>query len=147
MDTGNVIILSRVGISPSKKEGEGSIKYEETTTKKPKATFRGFKSVYDAKAENNTRWLNFNFEAYGDVVEKMKKMGLKEKSFINIMGHIDQTTYKDGNDNNRMFEKIIIDHVEYAQMAKTGSAKTDSTKPVVAVAATVTDPSAKPMPG
>lgn len=130
MDTGNMVILSKVGISP-KKEGE-AIRYEKTTTGKPKATFRGFKSVYDSKAENNTRWLNYNFEAYGDVVEKMRKMSLKEKSFINIIGHLDQASYKDESGNSRVYEKIVVDHVEYAQMAKSG--KEDSSKPADATA-------------
>lgn len=147
MDTGNVIILSKVGISPSKKDGEAAIRYEVTTTGKPKASFRGFKSVYDSHAENNTRWLNFNFEAYGDVVEKMKKMGLKEKSFINMIGHIDQSSYKDTAGNSRMFEKIVIDHIEYAQMAKaagSGKTETEKVKPAVAAVAPVAPATSAP---
>ena len=134
MDTGNLVVQNKIGISPSKKEGEAAIRYELTSNGKPKASFRGFKTAYDAKAENKTKWLHFNLEAYGDVVEKMKKMGLKEKSFINVIGHLDQSTYKDEKGMSHMFEKIVIDHIEYAQMAKaagTDKTETVSAKPAV----------------
>lgn len=45
--------------------------------------------VYDKKAERETRWVNFNVNAFDDVAERVKKMNLKEGSHINLMGSFD----------------------------------------------------------
>ena len=45
--------------------------------------------VYDKKAERETRWVNFNVNAFDDVAERIKKMNLKEGSHINLMGSFD----------------------------------------------------------
>ena len=41
---------------------------------------------YDAKAENNTFWENETVKAFGPVCEQIKKMKLKEGSWITIVG-------------------------------------------------------------
>lgn len=46
--------------------------------------FRIGKKVYDTRAENNTRWFNVSVKAFGDVCERIKKMQLKEGSFVHL---------------------------------------------------------------
>ena len=46
--------------------------------------FRIGKKVYDPKAENNARWLNYSVKGFGPIVDRIEKMQLKEGSFINI---------------------------------------------------------------
>ena len=55
--------------------------------------FRIGKKVYDKNAENNQRWINFSVKGFGPVVERIKKMQLKEGSFIHISGRLDEETW------------------------------------------------------
>lgn len=55
--------------------------------------FRIGKKVYDKNAENNQRWINFAVKGFGPVVERIKKMQLKEGSFIHITGRLDEETW------------------------------------------------------
>lgn len=57
--------------------------------------FRIGKKVYDTRAENNTRWVNLSVKAFGPVCERIKKMQLKESSFINILGRLDEDVWED----------------------------------------------------
>lgn len=45
--------------------------------------------VYDKKADRETRWVNFNVNAFDDLAERVRKMNLKEGSHINVMGSFD----------------------------------------------------------
>ena len=40
---------------------------------------------YDSRAENNHRWVNLKVKAFGDLCERIKKMSLKEGSFISLL--------------------------------------------------------------
>ena len=55
--------------------------------------FRIGKKVYDKNAENSQRWINFSVKGFGPVVERVKKMQLKEGSFIHISGRLDEETW------------------------------------------------------
>ena len=57
--------------------------------------FRIGKKVYDPKAENNTRWLNYSVKGFGPIVDRIEKMQLKEGSFINIEARLDEDTWED----------------------------------------------------
>lgn len=52
-------------------------------------SFKVGTKVYDKKAENQTRWLNFNVNAFDDVAGRVRKMNLKEGSHINLAGDFD----------------------------------------------------------
>lgn len=52
-------------------------------------SFKVGKKVYDKKAENQARWLNFNVNAFDDVSARIRKMNLREGSHINVMGDFD----------------------------------------------------------
>lgn len=77
--------------------------------------FRVGCKVYDSNAENNTRWINLSIKAFGKVCEQIKKMDLKEGSWINFIGRLDEDKWEDkegGGTKSQMV--IILDKVEFA---------------------------------
>ena len=56
----------------SEKEGSNTVR------------FRIGKRVYDSRYEKKYRWINLNVKAFGSVCERIRKMKLKEGSFVNI---------------------------------------------------------------
>lgn len=77
--------------------------------------FRIGKKVYDPKAENNARWLNYSVKGFGPIVDRIEKMQLKDGSFINIEGRLDEDTWVDQQTNEKKScTVIILDEIEYA---------------------------------
>lgn len=77
--------------------------------------FRIGKKVYDTRAENNTRWINLTVKAFGDICERIKKMQLKDGSFINFRGRLDEDVWTDqqtGESKSTMV--VVLDDIEYA---------------------------------
>ena len=52
-------------------------------------SFRVGHRIYDTRAQNNTRWINFNVNVTGELIERVRKMNLKEGSHINVVGTFD----------------------------------------------------------
>lgn len=79
------------------------------------ANFRIGKRVYDSKAENNHRWLNFTVKAFGDMCERVKRMKLKEGSYINIIARYDEETWetKDTHET-RTGAVLYLEEIEFA---------------------------------
>lgn len=77
--------------------------------------FRIGKKVYDPKAEGNARWLNYSVKGFGPIVDRIEKMQLKEGSFVNIVGRLDEDTWEDQNTKEKKSATVIIlDEIEYA---------------------------------
>ena len=77
--------------------------------------FRIGKKVYDPKADNNARWLNYSVKGFGPIVNRIEKMQLKEGSFVNIMGRLDEDSWVDKESNEtKSCTVIILDEIEYA---------------------------------
>ena len=70
--------------------------------------FRIGKKVYDPKAENNTRWLNYSVKGFGPIVDRIEKMQRKEGSFVNIMGRLDEDSWVDKESNDTKSCTVII---------------------------------------
>lgn len=86
--------------------------------------FRIGKKVYDPKAKDNARWVNMSVKAFGNVCERIKKMQLKESSFINIEGRLDEDCWTDPNTHEEKSQFVIIlDDVEYASSSDGSKAK------------------------
>ena len=51
--------------------------------------------VYDKRADKETRWVNFNVNAFDDLAERVRRMNLKEGSHINVMGNFDMKPWRD----------------------------------------------------
>ena len=52
--------------------------------------------VYDKRADKETRWVNFNVNAFDDLAERVRRMNLKEGSHINVMGNFDMKPWSTG---------------------------------------------------
>lgn len=85
-------------------EGEGT----------PSVRFRIGKRVYDNRCENGFRWINLNVKAFGEVCERIRKMKLKEGSFVNISGHYDEESWAGrSTGEQRTSPVLIVDEIEY----------------------------------
>ncbi len=77
--------------------------------------FRIGKKVYDPHAENDSRWINLPVKAFNGVCERIKKMQLKEGSFVNLIGRLDEDSWEDKDTKEtRKIMVIILDDIEYA---------------------------------
>ena len=77
--------------------------------------FRIGKKVYDPNAENNARWINISVKGFGAVCERIRKMQLKEGSFVNLLGRLDEDIWTDQQTNEkRSVMVIILEDIEYA---------------------------------
>ena len=76
------------------------------------ARFKVGYKVYDKKAENNTRWINFTIKVFGALVERISKMGLKEGSYVNLSGRPDEDVWDDKGTTKRQ-SIIVLEEIEY----------------------------------
>ena len=87
-------------------------------SEKGSARFRFGKKVYDSRVEGNYRWVNMTVKVFGNLVERIQKMQLKEGSYINMMGHLDEDTWQDKKTGEtRSAMVLILDEIEYASPA------------------------------
>ena len=93
--------------------GAPAIKFSDTGDS---ARFRIGKKVYDTRAENNTRWLNLTVKVLdAKLCERIRKMQLKEGSFVNIIGKLDEDAWTDNETKEEKKQMVIIlDELEYA---------------------------------
>ena len=76
--------------------------------------FRIGKRVYDSRCEGNNRWINLNVKAFGEVCERIRKMKLKDGSYVNIVGRYDEESWTDKNTGElRTTPVLIVDEIEY----------------------------------
>lgn len=75
--------------------------------------FRIGKRVYDKREKENHRWININIKAFGELCERIKKMQLKEGSFIHLEGRFDEDVWEDDGQTVRM-PVIILTDLEYS---------------------------------
>ena len=73
-------------------DGAAAIKFSE---KGDAVRFRIGKKVYDPNAENNARWVNLAVKGFGPICERIKKMQLKDGSFVNLIGRLDEDVWED----------------------------------------------------
>ena len=114
-------------------DGAPAIRFYDGDGSSQIANFRVGKRVYDSKADNNHRWLNFNVKAFGDVCERIKRMKLKEGSYINLTARYDEETWetKDTHES-RTGVVLYLDEIEYASSGngqKNGQASSGGTAP------------------
>lgn len=104
------VIATDVAISKGY-DGAPALKFTESGES---VRFRIGKKVYDTRAENNARWMNISVKAFGPVCERIKKMQLKESSFINILGRLDEDIWEDSVTHEKKSAMVIIlDEIEF----------------------------------
>lgn len=102
--------------------------------------FRIGMKMYDTRKENNTRWVNINVKAFGQLCERIRKMQLKEGSRINLVGRLDEDTWTDSTTHEQRSSMVIIlDEVEYCFTGNGERKNADSQK-------ATTDPLSSQMP-
>lgn len=93
-------------------DGAAAIKFSE---KGDAVRFRIGKKVYDPNAEDNARWINMAVKGFGPICERIKKMQLKEGSFVNFVGRLDEDVWEDQQTHEKKSAMVIIlDDIEYA---------------------------------
>ena len=93
-------------------DGAAAIKFSE---KGDAVRFRIGKKVYDSNAADNTRWFNMAVKGFGPICERIKKMQLKEGSFVNFVGRLDEDVWEDSQTKEKKSVTVIIlDEIEYA---------------------------------
>lgn len=93
-------------------DGAAAIKFSE---KGDAVRFRIGKKVYDSNAADNTRWINMAVKGFGPICERIKKMQLKEGSFVNFVGRLDEDVWEDSQTKEKKSVTVIIlDEIEYA---------------------------------
>lgn len=102
--------------------------------------FRVGQKVYDPRAEDNHRWINLTIKCFdASLVDRIRKMGLKEGSFISLSGRYDEDVWEDEESHEkRSMPVIILDELEFSGGGKrTGDGqKTNTGKGASAPAAT-----------
>lgn len=97
-------------------DGAQALKFSENGEN---VRFRIGKKVYDTRAENNTRWINLSVKAFGAVCERIKKMQLKEGSFVNVLGRLDEDLWEDSTTHEKKSAMVLIlDEIEYCSGGK-----------------------------
>lgn len=88
--------------------------------------FRIGKRVYDKREADNYRWINLNVKAFGSTCERIKKMQLKEGSFVNIVGRYDEDKWTDQTTNEpKSAPVVIVDEIEYCFSGGNGKQNRD----------------------
>ena len=96
-------------------DGAPAIRFYDAEGGSQIANLRIGKRVYDSRAENNHRWLNFNVKAFGDVCERIKRMKLKEGSYINLIARYDEESWEDKNSHEtKTGAVLILEEVEFS---------------------------------
>ena len=89
--------------------------------------FRIGERVYDKNAENNSRWVNINIKAFGNLAERVRKMQLKDGSCVNLTGRYDEDVWTDRETGEARSQPVIIaDDIEFAGFKSKSSQKEDA---------------------
>lgn len=99
-------------------EGAAALRYSENGES---VRFRIGQKVYDSREEGNYRWLNISVKAFGAVCERIRKMKLKEGSFVNLAARLDEEKWIDQEtQKERSQHVLIVEDIEYAYVGKSG---------------------------
>jgi len=94
-------------------QGAPAVKFAETSNSKTKvAHFRAALPVYDKTGNNNTRWIPFDFVAFGLNAERIERMGVDANSMLVIAGSIDYESF-DGQNGKVNRHTFLVEAVDY----------------------------------
>lgn len=107
------LIVTDAGVSKGY-DGAPALRFIDLEGGGQNVRFRIGKRVYDSRCENNHRWINLSVKAFGEVCERIKKMKLKEGSFVNIIGRYDEESWEDQTTHEKKTAPVlIVDEIEY----------------------------------
>ena len=115
--------------------------------------FRVGQKVYDPRVEDNHRWINLTIKCFdAALVDRIRKMGLKEGSFISLSGRYDEDVWEDEESKEkRSMPCIILDELEFSgggsgKKSENGNAGNQNTTPAPVAPAAASQESQQ-MPG
>ena len=115
--------------------------------------FRVGQKVYDPRADDNHRWINLTIKCFdAALVDRIRKMGLKEGSFISLSGRYDEDVWEDEESKEkRSMPCIILDELEFSgggsgKKSENGNSASQNTIPAPATPAATPQESPQ-MPG
>ena len=98
--------------------------------------FRVGQKVYDPRADDNHRWINLTIKCFdAALVDRIRKMGLKEGSFISLSGRYDEDVWEDEESKEkRSMPCIILDELEFSgggsgKKSENGNSASQNTTP------------------
>lgn len=96
-------------------DGAPALRFYENENGGQSVRFRVGKKVFDSRAKDNHRWINISIKGFGDLCERIKKMKLKEGSYINLSGRYDEETWEDQTTHEKKSSTVIIlEEIEYS---------------------------------
>ena len=123
----NVVTITRA-IVCNGFNGESAIRFSKTAAGEKTCQFKVGEEVYDSRAENKKRYINWRVRAYGSVAERIEKMKLSPMGRINLIGRLDMYSFTDENDKKHEQMYIIINELEYASPPKEKTEDSDETE-------------------
>ncbi|HCC35086.1 MAG TPA: hypothetical protein DEQ02_05425 [Ruminococcaceae bacterium] len=81
--------------------------------------FKVDERLYDKRADNNTRYINHSVKAFGNLADRIEKMGVKEGSYLNLSGRLDEDVWEDGGVTKRA-PVIILEDIEFSYSGTNG---------------------------
>lgn len=97
-------------------EGAEALRFSENGES---VRFRIGQKVYDSRVEGNYRWLNISVKAFGGICERIRKMKLKEGSFVNLTARLDEEKWTDQETKKERSQHVlIVEDIEYAYIGK-----------------------------
>ena len=117
----NKIIITSVIVSKGF-DNQPALRFSENNTC---VRFKIGEKVYDKRAKDNQRWINLGVKAFGPLVERIGKMGVKEGSYVNLSGRLDEDVWEDEGTTKRA-PVIILDDIEFCYSGGNGK-KADET--------------------
>ena len=84
--------------------------------------FRVGQKVYDPRAEDNHRWINLTVKCFDPaLVDRIRKMQLKDGSFINLSGRYDEDVWEDEESKEkRSMPCVILEDLEFSGGKRNG---------------------------
>ena len=76
--------------------------------------------VYDSRAEGNHRYINLAVKAFGPLCERIEKMKIKESSYVNLTGRLDEEIWEEDGQKRSRFV-VIVEDIEYASNGSKGN--------------------------
>jgi len=114
----NRILITSVVISQGY-VGKPALSFNEKHTC---VRFKVGEKIYDKQAQDNHRWINTSVKAFSPLVERIEKMGLKEGSYVNLSGRLDEDVWKDEKDGaTKRMPVIILDDIEFCYSGGNGN--------------------------
>jgi single-stranded DNA-binding protein len=103
-------------------QDQPALRFSEKSDSARSVRFKVGERVYDKRADNNTRYVNHGIKAFGALAERIEKMGLKEGSYVNLTGRLDEDVWDD-NGTTKRAPVIILDDIEFCYSGGNGNGK------------------------